>query len=349
MKEQFPEYEIELIDISDLLQQNKLLVILNLFHTVWEYFWTLLTLRRSFRECFYLTPFLFIGVKKAIATRVRPGTHRFSLQTQSLHDFAVPGVPHFVYTDHAHLTNLSYPAFDQANLLPRKWIDLERTIYANASKVFVMTQHVENTLLEDYGLPSSKVICVPPGRNTAAPQLLPDQDQLREKRVLFVGVNWGRKGGPQLLEAFLRIVDRFPDAKLVIVGCNPPINHPNVEIVGKVSLQAVEQEYLKAQIFAFPTRIEPAGFVVIEALMNKLPVVGSPIGILPGLIKDGEFGYLIAPDDIQAMANALADLLGDPEKCRRMGESGSLSVRNNTWAAAVAAIRAEIDSFLATC
>jgi len=346
LQREFPEYDIEQIDLADLLQQNKALCLLNLFPVLWNYPKELLSRRRSFRECFYLTPFLFHGLKKAIAARVRPDTHHFSLQTQSLHDFSVPGVPHFVYTDHAHLTNLRYPAFDPTNLLPSKWIDLERSIYSNATRVFVMTHYVERTLLEDYGCDPSKVLCIPAGGNTVVREITPEQDRARQLRVLFVGVNWKRKGGPELLEAFLKIVDRFPEAKLVVVGCNPPVQHPNVEILGKVPLERVEQEYLKAQFFAFPTRIEPVGFVVIEALMNKLPVIGTPIGILPDMITDGEDGYLVPSDDVHGLANAMAELLQDPAKCRQMGENGYRVARDRTWEAAAAALRKEINRVL---
>ena len=340
---QFPEYEVESIDVSDLLQQTKLLCFINIFVALWEYPREIFTRIRPLRECFYLTDLIFDALKRAMAARVGPGTHEFTLQTQSLHDFSVPGVPHFVYTDHVHLANLRSPAFDPNHLLPAKWIEMERSIYENASRVFVMTHLVERTLLEVYKCDASKVICVPAGYNTAIPtEIPPEVDANRQPRILFVGVNWKRKGGPQLLDAFLQIVERFPQAKLVIVGCNPAIRHPNVEVCGKVRIARVEEEYRKAQFLAFPTRIEPMGFVVIEALMHKLPVIGTPIGILPDIIHEGENGYLVAHDDTAGLAKAMAYLLANPQKCRQMGEEARRVASGYTWEASVATIRKEV-------
>ncbi len=342
---EFPEIEFEPIDLDDILRENKTLCLLNVFQMFWVYRKDLLARRRSLRECFFRTPFLFAEIKRIMPSRIRSGIHIFALQTQSYLDYSVPGVPHFVYADHTHLTNLCYPAFDPRRLLPARWLALERSIYANAAKVFVMTHHVERTLLEQYGCEPSKVVCIHSGSNTEPiPEGPPEP---RQQRILFVGLNWRRKGGPQLLEAFLSITGKFPEAKLVIVGCNPPVEHPNVEILGRVPLQTVQKEYLKAQIFAFPTRIEPAGFVVIEAMMHKLPVIGTPVGVLPDIVRDGESGYLVEPDDIEGLASVLAELLSDPEKCRRFGEHGyQIACKEYSWEAVGAALRKGIGETL---
>jgi glycosyltransferase involved in cell wall biosynthesis len=338
LAKEFPEYQLERIDMADLLRDHKLLRLRNTWLTLRTFPREILLRKRSFRECFYLTPFLFKAVREMMPGYVSPKTHAFSLQTQSLLDFSVPGVPHFIYTDHTHLTNLNYAAFDPSQLLPRWWIDLERSIYTNAQRIFVMTRQVERTLVEDYGQPPSKVACIHAGSNV--PVSAPGE---RQQRILFVGLNWSRKGGPQLLAAFLQIAGKFPASKLVVVGCKPPIHHPQVEILGKIPLEAVRQQYQKAQIFAFPTRIEPAGFVAIEAFWQKLPIVATPVGVMPELVSHGENGLLVAPDDIQGLADALADLLADPEKCRRFGENGyRVASKSYSWEAVGKALRKNI-------
>ena len=345
LKEEFPEFELERIEVADILQEQKSLCLLNFLHTLRTYAGDLLARRRSFRDCFYRTPFLFAGLKATMRSRIKPGVHVFSLQTQSLLDFSVPGVPHFVYTDHTHLANLYYAAFDRRNLFPSWWIDLERSIYANAAKVFVMTQHVKRTLIEEYHCEPSKVSCILAGGNLAPNFALGEANtpSEREQRILFVGINWERKGGPHLLASFLAIAPEFPRAKLVIVGCNPPLKYSNVEILGKIPLEAVQEEYLKAQLFAFPTRIEPFGFVVAEAMAHGLPVVGTAAGIMADMVRPGENGTFVELGDVPGLASALADLLRDPEKRRLYGENGyRLASKDYTWKAVGGKLHDEI-------
>ena len=343
LENSFPEYEVEHIDLAELLQENKLVCILNLFAIFWVYGSDILSRRRSIRDCFYRTPFLFFKVKKLMAARIKPGVHAFSLQTQSLLDTSTPNVPHFVYTDHTHLANLCYPAFDRTKLLPASWINLERQIYANAAKVFVMTHQIERILVEQYACAPSKVSCIYIGCNLS-PRIATDpKNDYQNKRILFVGIDWKRKGGPQLIKAFDLVLEKIPEATLVIAGCRPKLENPNVQVLGRVPIEVVQEEYLKCSVFAFPTRIESCGFVVIEAMMHRIPVVGTPIGVMADTIRNGEDGCVVDPDDVKGLAEALVDLLEDPDKCRRFGEKGyQLASERYSWEAVGASLREEI-------
>jgi glycosyltransferase involved in cell wall biosynthesis len=75
---------------------------------------------------------------------------------------------------------------------------------------------------------------------------------MKSKNILFVGVEWQRKGGPILLKVFEQVLARYPDASLTIVGCNPKnINLPNCNIIGKVSVDQVIEYYNSANVFCF--------------------------------------------------------------------------------------------------
>jgi glycosyltransferase involved in cell wall biosynthesis len=81
-----------------------------------------------------------------------------------------------------------------------------------------------------------------------------------------------------------------------------------------------------------PTRNEPFGLVFIEAFAYSLPVVSSQIGALPDVVEDGFSGYLVEPDDIQALSERLIALLGDPERAQVFGSRGRSRVENRyTW------------------
>jgi glycosyltransferase involved in cell wall biosynthesis len=167
------------------------------------------------------------------------------------------------------------------------------------------------------------------------------------KNILFVGVDWERKGGPELVEAFRAVRDRFPDARLTIVGCSPRIDMPGCEVAGKVPLADVHQYFEQASIFCLPTRLEPFGVVFVEALHHKLPIVATNVGAIPDFVIEGESGYLVPPRAVELLAQALVSLIGDPEKCRQFGEKGfNLARERYSWERVGARIRETVNYYL---
>lgn len=74
---------------------------------------------------------------------------------------------------------------------------------------------------------------------------------------------------------------------------------------------------------------ETFGIALVEAQACGVPVVASRFGGFPEVVRDGETGLLVPPQDPQALAAALRELLADDERRRRMGEAGRLWVREN--------------------
>ena len=279
------------------------------------------------------TPAYFNAIGAALARKLAGRPYLFTFQTQSLIDGSQPGIPHFVYTDHTHLTNLYYPGVTRKDLASPAWIEKERSIYANARVTFTMASHVARSLHEHYGIDESRIQCVRAGANAEASDFSAlDERRYASKNILFVGIDWERKGGPQLLRAFEKVLIRHPDATLAIVGSSPPVSTPGCQVIGKVPLEAVAEHYRRASIFCMPTRNEPQGMVFMEAFEHRLPIVATTIGAIPDLIQDGVSGYLVDPDAVDALARRLDELLSDPEKCRAMGHAGFEHVKTHyTW------------------
>jgi glycosyltransferase involved in cell wall biosynthesis len=351
LRRMFPEYDLEEIDVeADLLRHQHGILACNLASIVRRYWRELLTNRQTIRLCFYRTPYIFHRIRELIRAQLEPRRHEFAftIQTQSLYDASIPGVPHFVYTDHTHLTNLKYPGFPREELFSRAWIDLERGIYRNADRVFVMSEHVRESLLEQYGLEASQSSCVYAGSNIDPSPASLNNGDFTNPTIVFIGIDWERKGGPVLLRAFEEVLTQIPNAKLLIIGGNPPVRHPHVEVIGRVSREKVKAHLVRGSVFCLPTRIEPFGIAVVEAFFHRLPVVVSNIGAMPNLVEEGRSGHLVQPDDPKALAKALIDLLSDPEKCRRFGEAGYQTVTDRySWDAVGRRIRAGIDASLA--
>lgn len=344
LRDQYPDYQIDVIDIfRDLLNKNDYRLVAS---CLLEYGGEIITRKKGFFSSLTRTTYFFNKVKVEANKYLRGKNYKFTFQTQSLFDVSLDGVPNFMYTDHTHLANLYYPAFDRSKLFSKKWIELEKTIYNNATINFTMSSHVSRSLKEHYDCNSEKVVNAYCGcnSNTFTIANMPSDERYLNSTILFVGVVWDRKGGPELWEAFKRVLEKHPKARLVIVGCAPEIDHPNVDVVGRVPLEEVLGYYARATVFCVPTRVEPFGIVFIEASTNQLPVVSTNIGALPDIVLPGKTGYLVEPGDIRSLADSLTLLLDFPEKCREYGVQGRAWVKDKyTWENAGNRLRENID------
>lgn len=89
----------------------------------------------------------------------------------------------------------------------------------------------------------------------------------------------------------------------------------------------VENVYHTADIVVVPSRWqEPLGLINLEAGACCKPVVATRVGGIPEVIEDGVNGYLVAPGDIEALANRVAALIADPALLARMGQAGRSNV-----------------------
>lgn len=327
----FPELEIDVIDVGKLVKKNKALVLENMFFVFREYGLEILLGKKKIRECFWRTPFVFRTIKGLVSSILSKERYEFSFQNQSMFDGSKEGLPHYVYTDHTHLANLRYPGFDRRNLYNQRWIDLERQIYHHAVINFTRSNYAAESIIKDYGCPPGKAICVYAGGNIDTDFVI-NREKYKNKNILFVGMDWERKGGPDLVEAFKLVLKAHPDARLTIVGCSPDLNIRNCDVIGRVSLEAVKPYYENASIFCLPTKLEPFGISFLEAFAHGLPAVATEIGGIPGIVLNDKTGYLVKPGDVEHLSKVLIDLLGNPEKCQTLGENGRrLVLERFTW------------------
>ena len=92
-----------------------------------------------------------------------------------------------------------------------------------------------------------------------------------------------------------------------------------IHFTGHLSRQEIDALQRAASVIVVPSRWENFPYVLLEAMMAARPVVAGRAGGIPEIIRDGENGLLVDPEDTQGWAEALIALLSDPERARQMG------------------------------
>jgi glycosyltransferase involved in cell wall biosynthesis len=245
----------------------------------------------------------------------------------------IEGIPHFIYTDHTTKTNLLYP-----DINPRQYIRSDRfieqqenNIYEDADMIFTCGSLVTYSLLNQYHIAKEKALTVFAGSNVKD-HFVENNDKYASKNILFVGVDWERKGGPVLLKVFEKVLERHGDASLTIIGCSPEnINLPNCNVVGRVSADKLGKYYNEAAVFFLPTLREPFGIVFVEAMHYRLPILANNVGSISDMVINDYNGFLV-DNDIDRYANELCKLFDDPLKAKNLGKNGFEHARSKfTW------------------
>jgi glycosyltransferase involved in cell wall biosynthesis len=346
LERHFPQFHIDVIDIDDLVPTRNPRTYLACLR---DYGKDLLTGRRNIYDARVRTSFTFHEVRKAILALLDHDDYAFTFQTQSMFDASKPGVPHFVYTDCTYLAHLQFPGFSRRDLPCDSWMECEKQIYSNATKVFTMSENVSKSLIDDYSCHPEKIDRVNCGANVKVSEDQQfDDARYAGKRILFVGVDWERKGGPALLDAFETVLETHPDATLTVVGCSPRIDLPNCNVVGRVPLAEVKKYFEEASLFCLPTLIEPFGIVFLEAMAHGLPIVATNMGAIPDFVIEGQSGSLVEANHPLQLAQQISMLLADPKKLQSFGEFGRrLFWQQYTWEHTGVRISEQVERVLA--
>jgi glycosyltransferase involved in cell wall biosynthesis len=105
-----------------------------------------------------------------------------------------------------------------------------------------------------------------------------------------------------------------------------------VRFAGRVDPDAMPLLYERADVFVNSSVIDNQPLSILEAFAAGIPVVSTPTGGIAAMVRDGETGLIVAPDDPQAMASAVDDLLSRPVQARQMAQRARDELRLYTWA-----------------
>ncbi|MES0826895.1 glycosyltransferase family 4 protein [Ruegeria sp. SCP11] len=331
---EFPEVTFETFNVGEAMRSNYASLLRSLVNVPWEYGLGSFRSRSVLRYRLFRNRGFFRAAEELLQQRFGTQGFDFTVQTQSMFSAALPNCPNFVYTDHVARARLADEDQDGTGYPSQLWLDCERKIYEKAAHVFTFGPKIRNFLIEDYGIESGKVSAIGAGASVRpARPLNTSLDRYAHRNILFVGVEWERKGGPELVEAFVKLRQRLPDATLTIVGCSPEIDVEGCDVVGRLPLSEIEEYFHRATCFCMPSRVEPFGIVFLEAMQFGLPVVSTTVGDISAIVREGETGRLVSPKDSAGLAQALYQVLSDAKVCREMGIAGLERGESFTWEA----------------
>jgi len=139
-------------------------------------------------------------------------------------------------------------------------------------------------------------------------------------RLLFVGNLSRRKGADLLSDIMAALGHGFELRYTTGLRARRTLRGvPNARPTGRLSSRRLREEYRRADLLLFPSRLEGFGYVAAEAMACGTPVIATNGSALPELIEDGVSGRLCPRDDVSAFARAVRELCGDPARRAEMG------------------------------
>jgi len=222
---------------------------------------------------------------------------------------------------------------------------MEKRFYREATKVIVASTESRRVLLQEYGVPESRIEVVPLGLAESfvpfldAPRPTDDRagdDGERPIRLLYVGLLIPRKGLGTLIEALPLVRQAGVRFQAILAGHGPDKEGlmrrardlgvgDMIEFPGRVGDRELPDLYRGADLFVFPSTKEGFGLVLVEAMACGLPVVTTALAPMTEVV--GEAGLFFRPGDPADLANAIVKAARDPELRSRMRSEGSRRVR----------------------
>ena len=242
-----------------------------------------------------------------------------ALWARSRYDLDVPVVSHHHHLDPSPLNRV-----------------IEKRVVEGSDRVVVGSEFARRQLQAELGTRVDHVSVVYYGVDPAFEPRQPRTDLLeryglRDRPVvLFLGGLKPRKNLFLLLDVWRQVVSRNPGARLVVAGGGALLEplrgrvsrlglDGHVVFTGYVPENDKVDHFNLADVFLFPSAMEGFGLSVAEAMSVGLPVVTSDRGSLPELVVEGQGGFLCPPEQADAFAERLLQLLGDAALREKFG------------------------------
>lgn len=208
---------------------------------------------------------------------------------------------------------------------------------------FIAASNAIAEILASDGVPRSKIVTVHEGIDVERVANVPSASVHAElflpthaPIVGNIGALVPHKGQRHFVDAAALVVREVPDARFVILGegeLRAALEHQvkHLHLERHVFLPGFRADVLAllkgVDVFVMSSETEGLGTSILDAMACGKPVVGTRTGGIPEVVDDGVTGTLVLPHDPKALADAIVDLLRDPQRGARMGAAGLARVR----------------------
>ncbi|MFN8360203.1 MAG: glycosyltransferase family 4 protein [Candidatus Kapaibacterium sp.] len=217
----------------------------------------------------------------------------------------------------------------------RTLFEIDRQFIQRCAAVLYSSEWAAHSARQDYGAVTGIIEAIPFGANIDDEDVPPLETILAKQttdtcRLLFLGVDWERKGGAIAFETMLELQRRGIATTLTVCGCVPPPKfvHPNLRVIPFLNKNNPGErlkfnELLLTSDFLFlPTRKEAYGIVFCEACAFGLPSITTATGGVTQIIRDTVNGYALQESaGAQEYATVIAELWSDRPAYLRLVQS----------------------------
>jgi glycosyltransferase involved in cell wall biosynthesis len=192
-----------------------------------------------------------------------------------------------------------------------------------AAALIAWSDWVRASLEEDYGVDPARIRVIPAG--TRVPEQPPAREPNNRLRLLFVGGQFERKGGAVMLDAVAGL-----DVELDVVTQSEVPERPGVTVHRDIrpGSGVLDELYARSDVFVLPTAADASPHVVLEAMAAGLPVISTAVGAIPEMVRAGETGVLVEPQDEHALRAAI-ESFHDPARRSAMGAAAHARAREH--------------------
>ena len=238
---------------------------------------------------------------------------------------------------------------------------MEQSALSNCKLAIYSSDWAAETAINNYNVCSDKIKVVPFGANIFCNRDIKDIERIAENKnydickLLFIGVEWKRKGGDIALAVVDELNKRGVRAELHIVGCESPSGIPNyVTNHGFISkktsegILSLEKLFTDSHFLIVPSRAECAAVVFAEASSFGLPSLGTKVGGIPTVIHDGTNGQTFSLDAKSSeYCDFIETTMSSKDKYKKMAISSfNLYAENLNWKSSGYKISKLIDGLL---
>jgi glycosyltransferase involved in cell wall biosynthesis len=187
--------------------------------------------------------------------------------------------------------------------------------------------------IDDYSADPQKIHVVPFGANfdeNPCREIALGRKKSPQCRLLFLAVDWPRKGGEIAFETLLKLEEMGIEAELIICGCIPPKKfvHERMKVIPFLNKNDPRQReelnklLIMSDFLLVPTRSECYGIVFCEASAFGLPIITTNTGGIPTIIKHNENGYMLPLEaDGREYAKVIAEIYNDDQRYMAMAQA----------------------------